>query len=109
MTQQPYFGSSRNPMQPLSVPGEQQAPDERTVEKFHRKSDVDSRREAQHHTLGTDINQASPGNHRHDGSDSVLILEGTTITGSRSTNLSNVIGSIIAALVKLGASDQTSP
>jgi hypothetical protein len=36
----------------------------------HRQSDVDSGPKAQHHTLGTKRNQASPGNHVHDGTTS---------------------------------------
>jgi hypothetical protein len=41
--------------------------------KQHRRSDVDSSKFAQHHTLGVDANQSSPGNHKHDGADSLLI------------------------------------
>lgn len=33
----------------------------------HRQSDVDSSPQSQHHTLGTNRSQASPGNHIHDG------------------------------------------
>ncbi|GHF92012.1 hypothetical protein [Streptomyces griseosporeus] len=33
----------------------------------HSQSDVDSGPRSQHHTLGTGRNQASPGNHIHDG------------------------------------------
>lgn len=33
----------------------------------HSRSDVDSSRKAQHHTLGKRQNQAAPGNHVHDG------------------------------------------
>lgn len=33
----------------------------------HRKSDLDSSRRAQHHTLGNGRNQAAPGDHIHDG------------------------------------------
>lgn len=39
----------------------------------HRNSDVDSSQKAQHHTLGTGANQASFGNHTHDGKDSKVI------------------------------------
>jgi hypothetical protein len=35
--------------------------------RLHSQSDVDSSSTAQHHTLGTGRNQASPGNHIHDG------------------------------------------
>lgn len=35
--------------------------------KLHLNSDVDLSQRAQHHTLGKSRNQASPGNHIHDG------------------------------------------
>ena len=40
----------------------------------HTNSDVDSKLEALHHTTGMHPYQHSPGNHRHDGKDSILIL-----------------------------------
>lgn len=43
------------------------------VKAFHRKADTDSSKQAAHHTLGSGRNQASPGSHTHDGSDSKLI------------------------------------
>lgn len=76
------------------------------VDKFHQSSDLDSRPEAQHHTLGPGLNQAAPGSHRHDGGDSELLLVGVTLNGSRGGNLA--LPSIIGALVRLGARDQTS-
>lgn len=105
MSQQPLFGQTKDPREPLKVPGENQSPDTRTVEKFHRHADTDARREAIHHRIGTGTNQSASGSHRHDGSDSGLILEGTTLIGTRGT--ATAVGSIIAALVKLGASDNT--
>lgn len=75
------------------------------VEKFHTNSDVDLRAESQHHTLGPSPSQASPGDHRHDGGDSPLILSGFTITGE--------VGSVPwgqsvnAILVRLGANDDS--
>lgn len=75
------------------------------VEKFHQNSDVDVREKSQHHTLGPSPTQAAAGNHRHDGGDSPLLLEGVTLSGSRDGNVAMV--SIIAALVKLGAKDNT--
>lgn len=56
----------------------------RAVNEFHTNSDVDSSPEAHHHTLGMGANKASPGDHRHNGEDSPLLLEGVTIGGSRS-------------------------
>lgn len=43
------------------------APSAAEIQKFHFKSDVDSSPRALHHTLGPRRNQASPGNHIHDG------------------------------------------
>ena len=40
-------------------------PEPSTQDHYH--SDVDSSQQAQHHSLGTSRNQASPGNHIHDG------------------------------------------
>jgi hypothetical protein len=105
MSQMSAYGSARDPMKPLQVAGEQQEADSRTVERFHRRSDVDSRKEAQHHTLGSAPNQSAPGNHIHDGTDSALILTGFTLTGSRGS--ATAMTPIIQALVKLGATDNT--
>lgn len=46
------------------------------VNKMHSRSDVDRSWLAQHHTLGSKRNQASPGDHIHDGSESRLIGQG---------------------------------
>lgn len=75
------------------------------VDAFHMNSDVDLRPEAQHHTLGGTGNQAAAGDHRHDGSDSVLLLDGITIVGNTAET---VINSMMTALVRLGAKDSTS-
>lgn len=77
------------------------------VEKIHLNADTDVRREAIHHTLGPKTTQAAAGDHRHDGSDSSLLLSGMTISGSRS-NSTSILPSIIATLVRLGATDQSS-
>lgn len=79
--------------------------DAKTVNKFHTKSDKDSSHNAQHHTLGVKHNQASPGNHDHDGVNSLRILAGVTITGAKGGNAA--LASVIAALVGLGATDST--
>lgn len=54
------------------------------VKDFHLNSDVDQSFIAQHHTLGSLTNQASPGDHIHDGSTSKKLtlgnLEGQSIT-----------------------------
>lgn len=46
------------------------------VKRLHRDSDVDENPLAQHHTLGMLPNQASPGNHTHNGRDSYRIKVG---------------------------------
>lgn len=89
-----------------SQPGGYTALPAEQVEAWHRNSDLDLRAEAQHHTLGPRPSQASPGDHIHDGGTSPLLLSGVTLTGSRGGNAA--LPSIIAALVRLGASDQTS-
>lgn len=77
------------------------------VEEFHRNADTDKRPEAIHHRLGKGPNQASPGNHNHDGRDSTALLGGFTITGSRSTQTASVISQILVALEEIGLSDGT--
>lgn len=82
-------------------------PSAETVEDFHTNSDVNSRKEAQHHTLGPGEFQSAQGSHNHRGGDSVLLLAGVTLTGSRGGNVALV--SVIQALVALGATDSTTP
>lgn len=77
------------------------------VETMHTNADTDTRKESLHHTLGPGNNQAAPGNHKHDGGDSEFLLSGVTISGSRGGNVALV--SVIQALVKLGATDSTTP
>lgn len=86
---------------------ESNKPTAEQVEVFHTNADTDTRKESLHHTLGSGPAQASPGNHRHDGGDSELLLAGVTLTGSRGA--SSAMVSIISALVRLGATDSTTP
>ena len=90
------FSSNENPKPPSQV-----------VDDFHENSDLDSRAESQHHTLGPSPTQAAPGNHKHDGGDSALLLEGQTISGSRATDAWRI--SVNAILVRLGAVDNSTP
>jgi hypothetical protein len=46
------------------------------VNKLHANSDLDASTVAQHHTTGFGHNQASPGDHRHDGKTSKKIGKG---------------------------------
>lgn len=80
-------------------------PTSEEVQNFHQNADTDTRNESIHHTLGPGATQASPGNHRHRGGDSDLLLSGVTITGSRGGNIALL--SVIQALVALGATDST--
>jgi hypothetical protein len=80
-------------------------PDAKTVNEFHSNDDTDKDANAHHHTLGSGANQASPGSHNHDGSTSVQLLEGFTLSGTRGS--ATAIVSIISALVQLGATDNT--
>lgn len=77
------------------------------VDEFHRNSDVDLRRESQHHTLGPQPNQAAPGDHKHDGGDSEKLLTGMTISGSRASDAWRI--SVNNILVRLGATDSSTP
>ena len=90
------FGSDENPKPPSQV-----------VDDFHENSDLDARAESQHHTLGPSPTQAAPGNHKHDGGDSALLLEGQIISGSRATDAWRI--SVNAILVRLGAVDNSTP
>lgn len=88
-----------------------QGPIPEVVMQAHMRADTDSSQTAVHHTLGQHRNQAAPGNHIHDGTDSPLIgpmifdstpgNEGKTkpslsISGSRGGNAA--VASIIAML-----------
>jgi hypothetical protein len=90
------FGRDENPKPPNQV-----------VDDFHENSDLDARAESQHHTLGPGPTQASPGNHKHDGGDSSLLLEGETLVGSRASDAWRL--SVNAILVRLGAIDNSTP
>lgn len=48
---------------------------------FHLNSDKDSAKTALHHTLGIGPNQASPGNHNHDGKNSPKIAFSDIVGG----------------------------
>lgn len=85
-----------------AVPG---APTADQVDEFHRNSDLDVRKEAQHHTVGPGPAQAASGDHRHRGGDSLPLLDDMTITGSVSDG--TALPSIIACLVALGAQDSS--
>lgn len=80
-------------------------PPVRVVRDFHTNSDLDSNQDAQHHTIGIGMNQAASGAHNHDGANSVKLLEGYTLGGSKSGGAA--LESVIGALVRMGAIDET--
>lgn len=80
-------------------------PEGKVVNEFHSNDDLDKDSNAHHHSLGSGSNQAASGAHRHDGTDSLLLLEGLELSGSRGT--ATAMNGIIAALVQLGATDST--
>ena len=78
----------------------------REVARLHRNADTDSSQQASHHTLGIKHDQASPGDHKHDGKSSRRIMEGITISGSKGGNAA--LGNLITALsAALGFTDNT--
>lgn len=80
--------------------------DARTVEQLHTNDDLDTQKNAHHHTLGPTANQASPGNHTHDGTNSSQLMSGITITGAKGGNVA--LANLIAALAPaLGFTDST--
>ncbi len=62
------------------------------VKEYHLNSDVDESPIAHHHTLGVDPNQASPGDHNHNGRNSKKISY-LDLLNLPSGTLANVIGS----------------
>jgi hypothetical protein len=82
-----------------------QKPSAEEVITCHTNADVDIRAESLHHSLGTSGTQASPGDHNHDGGNSVALLADLTITGSRATDAWRL--SVNALLVRLGAKDNS--
>lgn len=81
-------------------------PPENVVRQFHTNAAVDTKATDIHHTLGHQAEQASPGDHDHNGGNSKLLLEGYVLSGAKATP-SMVLPSIIACLVRLGATDNT--
>lgn len=68
---------------------------------LHTRSDVDAHPYAQHHTLGTSRNQASPGDHIHDGGSSKLIGNGMALSISGAKGSNAALGSVIAMLKQI--------
>lgn len=86
-------------------PVEGKVPTEKEVVKFHTNADTDGDEGSLHHTLGPRKGQAAGGDHDHRGGNSVALFDGVTISGVRAGN--TALASVIAALVELGAKDNT--
>jgi len=83
----------------------QPVPASSEVSKFHSNSDVDAAVTSQHHTLGIQHNQASPGDHTHNGKSSKKIGKGINVSFPTTANAAYnqaQIQSIIDALRALG-------
>lgn len=103
--EQRRFGRGRRDAEPQTKKEDPRPPND-VVEKFHTNASIDTKKSDIHHTLGNKSNQAAAGDHRHNGSDSPLLLEGVVLTGSKGGNAA--LASVVSALVKLGATDNTS-
>lgn len=88
-------------------PVDGKVPPEKEVARFHTNADTDGSEGSLHHTLGPRKGQASPGDHDHRGGQSVAILSGVTVSGSRASDAWRQ--SVMALLVELGATDNTTP
>lgn len=83
----------------------QPIPSSTEVSKAHTNSDVDSAITSQHHTLGIQHTQASPGDHTHNGKSSKKIGKGLDTGFPTTANAAYTqaqIQSIINALRALG-------
>lgn len=95
-----------DPFGPVKSPKQKNSPAPQEVNRFHDRSDVDSHWQAQHHTLGVKHDQAAPGDHKHNGENSKLLMEGISISGAKGGNvaLTNLITALADAL---GFTDNT--
>lgn len=71
------------------------------VNKFHLNSDKDSSTLAHHHTLGPRRNQASPGDHVHDGATSKKIGAGKNLSVSGARDDGTALASLLTMLAKV--------
>lgn len=95
-----------DPFGGIKEPATNQSPLPQVVTAFHKRADTDGSQFAAHHTLGIQHNQASPGDHKHDGQNSKLIMDGVVITGSRGGNVA-LTNLILALASALGFTDST--
>lgn len=95
-----------DPFGNIKQPKGRVSPDPSVVNRFHERADTDSSSTAAHHTLGVKHDQASPGDHKHEGQGSLRLMEGVTIIGSKGGN--SALGDLISKLsTVLGFTDAT--
>lgn len=75
----PSSSNPRGPAQRFPSSSEPITRDPKSVDQGHQNSDINSSIFAQHHSLGPNPNQASPGNHVHDGSNSKQLEPSATV------------------------------
>lgn len=85
------FGEVKEEAKPTS-------PEPREVKLFHTRSDVDSSTTAQHHTIGIKHDQASSGDHNHDGKGSRKIGQGLSLNVVSSGTDAATIDSLLLML-----------
>lgn len=77
------------------------APSPGFVNVFHTNSDIDTDQSSQHHTLGVQHNQASPGDHVHDGTTSNKVGQGLAMSVSGDTNGNAALQDLIRMLQRV--------
>lgn len=83
----------------------QPVPSSDQVNKMHSNSDLNTATTAQHHTLGIGHNEASPGDHNHDGKNSKRLGKGKDLSFPTTANAAYVqadFQKVINALRALG-------
>jgi hypothetical protein len=81
------------------------APSSEVVNQFHANADIDTSPQSLHHSLGIKHNQASPGDHKHDGKSSRRIGSGINVgfpSVASATYSQSQVQAIIDALRALG-------
>lgn len=88
------FGGIKEEKKPVSA-----SPQE--VNRFHSRSDVDSSQVAQHHTIGIKHDQASAGDHNHDGRASKKTGSGLNLAVSGSRGGNAALASLLTMLANV--------
>lgn len=86
------YGEIKQEAKPAAVPSA------RDVNLFHSKSDVDSSATSQHHTIGIKHDQASAGDHVHDGKSARKVGHGLSLNVVSSGSDAATIDSILLML-----------